>query len=294
MELRHLRYFVAIADSPTMAMAAQAMFVTQSTLSHQLSQLEQELECELFERVGRTLKISSEGKQFLVYAREILNQSQESKRILAQSKSLEIGSLHIGVVHSFLTSLLPAAIEKFSSKHPNIQLQIEELTANDIETKVHAGILEVGMAFYPASSDQVTAEKLFDDRLVFAVHQSHALANRKTIRFNQIADIPQAMLGKRFATRRLIDGYFQRAGFQPKIKIEIDSVYALQRLVELNVASALLPSRSIKASKQIRLIQVTDPVLSRAAGLIWRTTNYRSAAAKAFVQVLREIDFTTS
>ena len=104
MELRQLRYFVAIADAGTMARAAGAVFVTQSTLSHQLAQLEKDVGDMLFERVGRSLRLSDAGRQLLGYARSILALVEESNQAVQQVRALATGSLRVGVIHSMVTT----------------------------------------------------------------------------------------------------------------------------------------------------------------------------------------------
>jgi LysR family cyn operon transcriptional activator len=288
-ELRHLRYFVAIADAGTMALAAERVFVTQSTLSHQLAQLEQEMGCQLFERIGRSLRLSDAGRELLGHARGVLAQVEEGKRAVAQGRSLASGSLRVGVIHSFLNSLMPQVVAGYVRRWPGVRLQVQEMTGLDIEARVADGALDLGMAFYPPASTDVMGEHLFDDRLVLAVPARHALAERKSVKFNQLGSTPLAMLGARFATRRLLDSHFHRAGVNPIVAVEIDSVAALQRIVEQGVACAFLPARTTKRSAALRLLEVTDPRPSRAAGLVWRRSSYRSAAATAFADQVNAV-----
>lgn len=287
MELRHLRYFVAIADSATMAKAAERVFVTQSTLSHQLAQLEGELGCELFERVGRVLRLSDAGKELLGHARGVLAQVEEGKRAVSQARTLVSGALKVGVIHSFVTGLMPQVCAAYLRAHPGVRLQVAELTGLDIEAQVTDGALDLGMGFYPPASDAVMGERLFEDRLVLAVPRAHEMAARKTVKFSQLGKLPLAMLGPRFATRRLLNEYFQRAGVRANVVLEIDSVDALQLVVESGAAASFLPARMARRTARVRLLEVTDPKPLRDAGLIWRKSSYRSAASTAFVEHLK-------
>lgn len=282
MELRHLRYFVAIADAQTMARAAETVHVTQSTLSHQLAQLEGELGCMLFERVGRQLRLSDAGQAFLGHARGVLAQVDEGRRALGAAQAQAVGSMKVGVIHSFVTDLMPQVCNACLRAYPAMRLQVLELPGPEIEAQVAAGSLDTGLGFYPTLHDGVSGQKLFEDELVLAVPRGHLLANRRSVRFAQLAETPLAMMGPRFATRRILDNYFQRAGVRPTIAVEIDSVDALQKLVELGAAAAFLPGRMARRSPRMRLLQVTDPRPTRTAGLVWRRTPYRSATATAF------------
>ena len=292
MELRHLRYFVAIADGGTMAKAAERVHVTQSTLSHQLAQLEAEIGTTLFERAGRTLRLSDAGSVWLGYARGILAQVEEAREALARTRKLETGEVRIGVIHSFVTKLMPDIAAGFVKRHPGIRLQVHEMSGVEIESQVEAGALDLGFAFHPPSRAGVTGERLFDDTLALAVHVRHALAARRSIRFAELADVPLALLTERFATRRLLDAHFQRAGVTPRIVIEIDSVDALERIAALGVGATFLPRRTTRPRRggsKLQLIEVTDPRPVRAAGLVWRRTAYRSAAASAFGEFLKVV-----
>lgn len=289
MDIRHLRYFVAVADAGTMGRAAEQVFVTQSTLSHQLAQLEEELGCMLFERIGRNLRLSGAGRDFLGHARGVLTQMAEAKRSVSQALALQTGSLRVGVIHSFVTNLMPPVAARFIKAYPGVKLQVAELTGLEIQSQVADGSLDLGVAFYPPTSDTVMGERLFDDTLLLAVPSHHAMAQRKTVKFSQLGELPLAMLSQRFATRRLLDTHFQRAGVQPHVVVEMDSVDALQRIVEQGVAAAFLPGRSVRRSARLRLLSVTDPKPVRAAGLVWRRSSYRSPAAVAFADQLHAL-----
>lgn len=289
MELRHLRYFLAIADAGTMARAAQQVFVTQSTLSHQLAQLEDELGSALFERVGRQLKITQAGQALLGHARGVMAQVEEGKRAVSLLGDGSVGTLRVGVIHSFVTALMPAVCSAFVRSHRGVRLQVAELTALDIEAQVAEGTLDLGVAFHPPAHVSVMGEHLFDDTLMLAVPAAHPFASRRNVRFSQLAGVPLAMLGVRFATRRLLDGYFQRAGVQPDVIVEIDSVDALLQLVQKGTAAAFLPGRMLGRAPRVRLITVLDPTPVRPAGLVWRRSSFRSAAASAFAETLRSV-----
>ena len=289
MELRHLRYFVAIADAGTMARAAEKVLVTQSTLSHQLAQLEEEVGDVLFERIGRNLRLSVAGRQLLGYARNVLSLIDEGKYAISQLREMSAGSLRVGVIHSFVTGIIPVVAANFMRRFPGMKLQFPELSAMDIEAQVADGSLDVGVAFFPVANDAVAGELLFDDTLVLALPARHALADAKRVRFAQLKDLPFAMLGPGYRTRRLIDAYFQQACLTPNVVVEMDSVDALFRMVEQGIAAALLPARTTRANARVRLLPVTDPKLVRSAGLIWRRSGYKSAAALSFVDELKRV-----
>jgi LysR family cyn operon transcriptional activator len=289
MELRHLRYFLAIAATNHMAKAADQLFVTQSTLSHQLAQLESELGVELFERVGRGLRLSSAGEAWLTIARETLEKVEAGKAALRGHHSEVYGDLRVGVIHSYMTHFIAQVTGPLLERYPRLRLHIHELTALDIEAQVASGQLDLGLAFFPASSSAVQASLLFDDQLMLAVHPTHPLGKRRNVSMAQLKDHPMALMSARFATRRLLDSCFQQAGLAPKIVLELDSIEALRLVAQQGKLVTFLPKRTTQPNSELVVVSVKDPQPRRAAGLIFRKTNYRSPAAVAFEAQLRSL-----
>ncbi|WP_428422729.1 LysR substrate-binding domain-containing protein [Methylibium sp.] len=287
MELRHLRYFVAIADAGTLSRAAERVFVTQSTLSHQLAQLEGELGVKLFERIGRSLRMSDAGTELLRHARGAIEKVQEGQRAMAQIRNVATGDLQVGVTHSLVNRLIPHVADAFVNAHPAVQLRISHLPAMDIEAQVASGALHLGVAFHPTSDEAVLGEHLFDDDLALAVSWTHPLAGRDSLRFTELKDLPLALTSRSSVTRRILDSSFQRAGIEPRVVMEIDSVHALQHIAENGITAAFLSRRTTPPSDRLTLIRMTDPLPQRSVGLVWKRSTYRCAAAVAFSKALR-------
>lgn len=287
MELRHLRYFLAIASTSHMAKAAEQMFVTQSTLSHQLAQLEEELGVALFERVGRGLRLSAAGEHWVSVAREVIDKVELGKEQLRGHSEEVSGDLKVGVIHSYMTHLIAQVTSPLIERFPKLHMRIHELTALEIEAQVASGQLDVGVAFFPATSAAVDTTLLFDDQLVMAVHPTHPLGHRSSVRLAQLQDYPMALMSPRFATRRLLDACFQQAGLRANVVLELDSIEALRLIAQDGKLLTFLPKRTTRPSAQLRLVRITDPEPRRAAGLIFRRTEYRSPAVQAFEAQLR-------
>ena len=133
MELRQLRYFLSVAETEHLTQSAQALFVTQSTLSHGLRQLEEELGVTLFDRIGRGLKLSQAGQAFRAYAGRALQEIEAGRMEMARINGLQSGALTVGVIPTFLDTLVPAAVARFSARYPGIRLAIRDLRADVIE-----------------------------------------------------------------------------------------------------------------------------------------------------------------
>ena len=152
MEIRQLRYFLDIAQTEHLTQSAQNLFVTQSTLSHGLRQLEQELEIQLFDRLGRGLRLSQAGAAFRVHAARALQEIEAGRMALADMTGLQSGTLTVGVIPTFLHTLVPATVAAFSMAYPRVNIVVRDLRAGPIEEQLVEGLLDVGIAFHPRSA----------------------------------------------------------------------------------------------------------------------------------------------
>ncbi|GAA6119159.1 transcriptional regulator CynR [Acidovorax sp. FG27] len=288
MELRQLRYFLSVAETEHLTQSADALFVTQSTLSHGLRQLEAELGLPLFDRLGRGLKLSQAGMAFRSHAARALQELEAGRMALADMAGLQAGTLTVGVIPTFLTHLVPDAVAAFSAAYPGVQVVVRDLRGGPIEEQLIAGRLDVGISFHPAHRDEIEAEPLFDERLQLVVHDGHPLARRRSLRLRELAGVPLALLPQSFATRRMIDAAFAQAGIAPLVRVEMESVDALLHACRSGPLATIAAERAAgQAGPGLRAIALTDPATVRRAGVLWRRGASRSAAAREFVARLR-------
>ncbi len=287
MELRQLRYFLSVAETEHLTQSAQALFVTQSTLSHGLRLLEEELGVPLFERVGRGLKISQAGLAFKGFVGRALQELEAGRMALAQLNDLQAGTLTVGVIPTFMDTLVPAAVARFSARYPGIRISIRDLRADLIEEQLMAGQLDLGIAFHPTEREDINAEHLFTEQLQLLVSPEHRLARRRTLPMRQLEALPLCLLPRSFATRRLLDDSFRSAGIAPEVRVEMESVSALIGACESGQLATIVPERAAAMNPQLRAITLTDPQPARHAGILWRKGASRSVAAQAFVRELR-------
>lgn len=289
MEIRQLHYFLDIAQTEHLTTSAKQLFVTQSTLSHGLRQMEEELGVQLFDRVGRGLKLSQAGVVFRDYAARALQELEAGRMALADLASLQAGRLTVGVIPTFLHTVVPSVVAAFNGRYPKIHVVLRELLAPEIEALLLAGDLDMGIAFHPAQVDSIDSVPLFEERMQFVAHPDHSLAQCKRLRLEQLQDIPLVLLSRRFATRRLIEEHLLQAGVQPEVRIEMESVHSLIEACRWGSQLAcIVPDRAAAQSAHgLRAIDL-EPPLVRMASVLWNARTSHSAAAQAFSQLLHE------
>lgn len=286
MEVRQLRYFLAIARTEHLTEAARELFVTQSTVSHSLRQLEEELGAPLFDRVGRGLRLSQAGQVFRVHAGRALQEIEAGRMALAELQGLRAGTLVLGVIPSFLDTLVPAAVAEFSAAFPRVRVIVRDLRAGAIEELLAAGELDVGVAFHPAGREEIETEPLFDERLVCVVARGHALAGRRQVAVSTLARWPLALLPRSFSTRRLIDDAFRQAGAAARTNVEMESVSSLMAACRAGGLATIVGERAARLAPDLAALPIAGPVIVRRAGLLWRRGASRSPAAQAFANRL--------
>ena len=186
MELRHLRYFVSLADCLSFTRAAERVHVTQSTLSHQIRQLEDEVGQPLFDRIGKKVVTTEAGELFLGFATRALKEVDLGLAMLKPGASGLTGQVRIGATHTFNIGLIPECVALFLARHPTVQVRVEELPAEQIGAKLHAGDLDIGIAYRPNGPTDLWFEPLYNEEMVLVVSDTHPLAGRKRIRMVEL------------------------------------------------------------------------------------------------------------
>jgi LysR family cyn operon transcriptional activator len=175
-ELRHLRYFVALAEQLSFTNAAEKVHVTQSTLSHQIKQLEDELGCRLFDRVGKRIVMTETGEAFLERVQNALREVDEGVWTIRKATDVLSGEVRIGATHTFNMRIIPRCVSIFIEKHPSVRVTVLELSGDDIAKGLVSGELDLGIAYRPKDLDKLRFEPLYNEEMVLAVGENHPVA----------------------------------------------------------------------------------------------------------------------
>lgn len=287
MELRHFRYFVMLADTLHFTRAAQRLFVTQSTLSHQIRQLEEELGTPLFNRTGRAVHLTPAGRLFKSHATLILRQAEGAKTAVNELGALQRGSLSIGSIHTFNHAVLLPIVSKFIQKYPQVRLTIEESTTPRIEAGLIDGTFDLGVTVAPTQASELVMEHLFDEDYVVVVRKRHPLSVRRRIRLADLSAQPLAMLSQAFATRRLIDLHFELLKLVPHILVESNSIETVLDLVSRSALASVLPRSAAVARTGCTSIELGGTAPKRTCCLCWLRSGHRSAAATVLAEMIK-------
>lgn len=290
-KLRQLQYFLGVAETLQFTRAAEKLFVTQPTLSHQIAQLESHIGTPLFDRIGKAIRLTEAGRLFRTHATRAIKELEAGQTALAELEGLVRGTLTIGVIQSFSRTLLPPILGEFLSGYPNIRLRVEEMTAPTIEHRLAEGSLDLGIAFAPSGMEDIEVEPILEERLLLVVGQNHPLARRRNLRLAELDRQPMALLGTDFSTRRLIDGYFAEAGVQVDPVCETNSIEVMLGAVMQSRLATIIPENALSRNntmKNIRVLFLRDPVPVRISALLWPRHSFRTVAARTFARMARD------
>lgn len=204
MLLRHIRYFLAVAEQGNFTRAAEALHVSQPTLSQQIKQLEENLGTPLFDRSGRTVRLTDAGMAWMRYARLALQDLEAGTRAIHDVATLERGNLRLAMTPTFTAYLVGPVIDAFYRQYPGVSVSIHEMTQDRIEALLAEDRLDVGIAFSQAQSVDIVAEELFTESLNMMVGAQHPLVQQREPLSAQVFEQqPLVLLSEDFATRQL-------------------------------------------------------------------------------------------
>lgn len=286
---RHIRYFQAVAEHLSFTKAAAALHVSQPALSQLVKQLEEELGTQLFDRTGRTTRLTDTGHAYLQYVRRASQELREATRAIHDVNDLSRGSLRLAVTPTFTTYLVGPLVEVFHARYPEITLNVQEISQESMEELLLAGDLDLGIAFEHVNSPDIDALPLLDETLALIVNTSHPLATEKSIGLQALNTESLVLLSKEFATREQIDSYCYKHGIHPQVLMEANALGAVIEIVRRTPLSTLLPAKTALAQDNLVAIALEPERLRRTAVLLRRRNAYQSVAARVFTELALEV-----
>lgn len=280
MELRHLRYFVALAEARNFRRAAERLNMSQPPLTVAIQRLEQELGERLFDRGAREVVLTAAGAAALEFARLTLVQAQNFRAAVRDGAAGERGRLRIGFVESATFALLPRTIPLFRSRYPQVELVLEEATSQDIARRLEAGDLDVGLVRLPLLANRAVETRTVErDELHLAVSSDSRFGKLKTIALERVADEPFILHGRVSVFHLITLTACQEAGFTPRVAQEAAQVSAILSLVRSRLGVALVPARArATLPSDVRLLPLTQPVPVEMGVALPRTGASRPAS----------------
>ncbi|MFF3216759.1 LysR substrate-binding domain-containing protein [Streptomyces sp. NPDC002886] len=287
MELRQLRYVVAVAETRNFTRAAARCFVAQSALSRQIGNLERELGAKLFARTSRRVELTPAGEAFLVGARQCLEAAERAVTDAAAAVGEVRGRLLIGTVPTVVAVDIAEVLQRFRERHPQVRVGLNVGASDAMTAEIAAGDLDVAFLGLPAGHEPrgVAALELAREQLVAVVSPTHELADHDRVSLHQLATSPFADFPAGSPGRAQSDRAFEAAELEREVAYEMMSVDLMTRIVGRDLAVALLPAAVARGNPSVRALPLTDGP-SRVEYLVWSGFN-PTPATRAFLSTFR-------
>lgn len=287
MELRQLKYFSRAYELQNFTEAARQLHISQSTLSQQIRQLEDELSVQLFDRVGKKVVPTEAGSAFYPYACRTMTDAENGRQIIRDLKGIRTGELHVGVTYS-LGGLLTAALSDFTVSYPGIRVLITFGTSEELTGRLSEGSIDLALSFKPEGLHEAfDTMLLFSSELRFIVHSSHPMAGLDAVGLRKISGSPLILPARGFATRKAIEDACIANGIRLSADMEINDVQTILRLLRDGRHGTVMSQEAVRDVPELVQIPITsrERLISQAY-LFWPAGTYRKKSALALVNCL--------
>lgn len=291
MELRHLRYFLAVATAQNFTKASEALHVSQPSLSVQIKNLEEELGTRLFDRLGRTIALTQAGSLFRDHAERALREVEQAAQLIRELDGAQRGRLIVGTLATVNSYLIPPLVSQFKQRFPAVHLQVHSQPSAEIVAGLLTNRLDLGLCLLPVPQDQLTTIPLFDERLVLVAPAQHRLAQSR-LRMRDLGGLPLVLMPADYCLRKMVEEECALAGVTTQVVLEMTSPEGILQAVTEGAGLTILPELYVRqrlVRSKLRMIDLYDPVPRHAVGLAYRFNRYQNLAAKEFGALCRSI-----
>lgn len=292
MELRHLKYFIVVAEELHFGRAARRLGISQPPLSQQIKLLEEELGLVLLQRTKRLVLLTPAGEVFLEEARKCLAQAEQAVQAVQRAARGEIGKLAVGFVSSAVYGKIPSIFNLMRSRYPGVSLLLQDLTSEEQVKALKADRIDVGLVRPPVvDAESMVMKVIWHEAMMVALPADNPLAGRNELRMADLAEEAFVQI-----PRQVAPGYYDqfiricaRAGFAPKIVQEARTTPTLVSLVAGGMGVALLPASLLSLQRSgVVYRPLREPAPTTDMAVIWRPGD-TSPTLFSFLQIVREV-----
>jgi DNA-binding transcriptional LysR family regulator len=289
MHVENLKIFSDLVESHSFSRAAKQNGITQSAVSQQLRAMEKSFNIVIMDRSQKQFHLTPEGQKLYDGAKDLLHRYEKLVSELQEMRKVISGTIHISTVYSIGLHELPPFIKTFLSEYPSVNVRVEYRRSNLVYDDVLGNSVDLGLVAYPQKMRQIEVIPFMEDKLVLIVHESHALANRKSVNIEELGAEKFIGFDQDIPTRKATDAIFRAAKMEIEPVMEFDNIETVKRAVEINAGIALVPATTVEnevARGVIKAIPMRGKQFSRPLAIIHRKSRVLTPAIKKFVATL--------
>lgn len=288
MELRQIRYFLQIAETSSFSEASRQLCVSQSTVSQQIKQLEDELGAELFVRDSHSVKLSDYGIQFLPYAKNIAEDVRSGVARIKDVSGLSVGTINIGATYTFCP-LLGKTIEEFMKEHKGISIKLTCASMEELMQMLEDGELDTVLSYRPSRHfDNIESHILFNSNLCVTARRDHPLAGKDKVRLVDLEKFPMALPSRGLQARNEFDRLLFGQNYRFDVRLEVNDLNMLLDLVSRTDMITFLSAATVKDNPEFCTIDIDHNETEMVGSYHLLTGQYIKVATRAFLKSLIE------
>lgn len=291
MDFDQLATFLHVARLGSFSRAGEKVFRSQSAVSAQIQQLEQEYGDRLLDRSGKTVRLTPAGRVLFAYAERLLKLRDESLLAVADQDAVPRGTLVVGANEATCLYVLPEVFAEYCRRYPAVQMNIYRNFSYKIVEKLENGTLDVGIVTLPIKSPSLKIQPIFRDRLMLIVSPQNPLAKQKSVTVNEVVKQP-LLIPITGYTRRVMDKLFRPYGSELQVRMELPSVGMIKSFVASGLGVSLISAsfaRDDVRAHRVKLVPLRDVELWRELGLAYRRDRTHTRPTAAFIATVKQM-----
>ncbi len=286
---RQLEVFRAVAETRSFTQASHRLFISQSTVSQHVRELEDSLNVTLFDRNRRNVSLTTAGENLLEHGRNIFRMLEEAEDAAKTVKDPYRGKLSFGCASTTLLYHLPAILMEYTKQYPNVELNITGGTIQDVALRMWSGALDLALVVLPLSSPALEKMVLFEESFVWVLPANHPVAKKAVFRSADLAEARFILHRQGQNTRKVIDRYLFNERITPRVAIELAETEAIKAMVARGLGVSILPESAFRNDKgrEIKTVRIPRKDLRRSLALVYPRQKALRPAAVALVELLQ-------
>ena len=287
MEVHQLRYFCAVAEAGSFTRAAEREQVAQPSLSQQIMKLEEELGVRLFDRLGRSVRLTDLGQIFLPRARTILLELKTAKEEVAERQSTVSGPVCVGVIPTIAPYFMPSRLTMFSRKYPKACVTVVEDITVRLLDQLRAGLIDMAVMALPVRGHDLECFTLRTERLYAILPRKHRLAKKRSLLLKELRGEPFLLLRDDHCFRETAIEVCKRARVHPQVIFESGQFSSIVGMVEAGLGISLVPEMALEQRPDCTFVLIADERASRTVGVATLKGRFLSRVQRSFLTHLR-------
>ncbi len=285
MDTHNLRAFALVAETRSFSLAAKKLHLTQPAVSKRVALLEQYLNTELFDRIGRSVSLTEAGRALLPYAKSVQHELRAAEQSVRDLSGEVAGRLRLATSHHIGLHRLPPVLSKFSKQCAAVELDIEFMDSEQAYQLIVQGKIELAVVtLAPTEEPAIITWTIWDDPLDFLVAPDHRLASARNITLQQLSQCPAILPGLNTYTGQIVKRLFDEHALSLQVSMATNYLETIRMMTSVGLGWTVLP-RSMKDASLIALA-VEDIAIERTLGLVYHRDRSLSRAARVFIEVL--------